>query len=572
VVSAELDLSEGALILLKTRRTPPRIQGPVGTTTTGLGRLDRLLVDARGHALPAFPFDLGGTQDRVGLRRWLVLDVPSGVDLSNLVEELRSSPDVLPETILVEDPGWFRVRARGSWPTPLLDPRPDREIVSVAARSTGAGVHSGQLPEVLRAVRAPEAWKRSEGASVGIAVVDTGVDGNHMATAMLFRLKPDERPGHDGDGNGVPGDDVGINVAHLAVARRGGPPFLGLGLRGISDWDGAGTARAKRGLGHGTALAAIAAGSASPGRFPGVAPAAWILPVDVQENLAIAAGRAGTPDPRMREALVDTEGGRLRSPLWSRAAGVVYAVTEGVRVLTCAWPPEIPAHRILHDVLIFAEDNCVLPVCALDPPMPGPSPALVRWRRTWLRAHGGGAGEIVDGWTGEVLSDFAERPLRATLLVGGADVDGRPVVGGKGTDPDLYAPETSRSAESSPRNDGTPSLDARVVPYLGPAVASGLVAGVAALVTAARPDLDPVEVRHAILGGASRRGGRPWLDAAGSVRKAEDLPAGRCEPLDARRARARQTADQPFWRRIRVDASRPDPRRQPKPPPSEHWP
>jgi hypothetical protein len=326
-------------------------------------------------------------------------------------------------------------------------------------------------------------------------------------------------------------------------------------------------------LGHGTALAALAAGPETPGRSVGAAPAAWVLPVDVQENLSVAPGRAGTPDPRMRSG-PELRRLRLRSPLWARAAGVVYAVTEGVRILTCAWPADLPAHLILHDALTYAEDNCVLPVCALEPPEPrdGRTSALVQWRKSWLRTRGAGSGAVVDGWTGERVSDFVDRPLRATLLVGGGDPETGMPLGMPPSPPDLFAPgKALSSAVSSPRNDGSPALDVRMAPLSGSAPAAALAAGVAALVVGARPDLEPHAVREVLLAGAVRQNGRPWLDAEGALRESETASRGLCMPLDSRRA-AEKAGDRPFWKRIRLDVSRPKPKGVPGPASNRRWP
>lgn len=555
----EADLAAGALILVKTTTSPRGTSGPVGTRRTGLRQLDGFLRETGGHALPAFPFDRRGTTDRVGLDRWLVLDLPGPVELASLIRRIHSVGDLLPETILVEDPAWFRVRARLDWPIPLVPAREDRLGSFGSTGSSPPPPLAPRAPKLLRRIGVQEAWSRTRGEGVGVAVVGTGLDVNHTALSASLRTKPDERPRRDNDGNGLPGDDFGINLAHLAVAHGAGPPFLALGLvSDLSDWAGSPGPR----RGRGTVVAALAAGRRMHGGSGGVAPEAWVLGVDVEENRAVTVGRAGRPDPRMDPS----HNAPLRSPLWSRAAGIVYAVTEGARVVTCVWPP-VRAHAILHDALSFAEDNCALPVCApAGPAGPGEVSgfAPARWRRDWLHDHGGGAGALIDGWSGELLPDRADRPLRATLVVGGLDPKGRPLPGALTTQPDLFAPAKADAPVSTPANDGTPAFDVRTAPYTGPAVAAGLTAGVAALVLAARPDLEPDAVRGALLGGAGSKRGHRWLDAAGALREAWQAPAGRCEDLDSRRARVRE-ARRPFWKRLKLKVKARPIGRQPDP-------
>lgn len=89
------------------------------------------------------------------------------------------------------------------------------------------------LADVIRAIKAEEAWKVADGTGVTIAVVDTGIDGSHPEFSAARR---------DG-GWALEGDD----------------PW--------TDWDG-----------HGTMCACIAAGTtAYGGRYHGVAPGAKIM-------------------------------------------------------------------------------------------------------------------------------------------------------------------------------------------------------------------------------------------------------------------------------------------------------
>jgi subtilisin family serine protease len=578
----------GGVVLFKLRRTAENAESPVGRQKLGLRTLDNLLGALGAYAFPAFPFDRTGTLDRIGLDRWIVVDLPTDVNFYQAVALLRADPFVYPESYLPEDAGFMRVHAAGAWPVALQAPRPDRGSAE-GSRPVSAGKY--RLPARppcappcglgrarrrgvswdLEMIGAPLAWKKGVGTGVGIAVIDTGVDTNHLSISANLRTKPEETPGFDADGNGVPGDWIGINFAHLAIAHGDGGPQLALGLlSNVSDWDGLSEARAASSFrGHGTAIAALAAGTGDAGERLGVAPRAWILPVDVQENLRVTESRLLEEDPRMR-----TVPGQpasfppLRSPVWARAAGVAYAVSEGVRVLTCAWPPTEP-HWILHDALLYAEDNCVLAVCAekgSTPTKASPLPRVsageagdraypARWRSSWLQTQHAGGGDVFDVWTGSVRPDFLERPLRALLVAGGAEGSPPALLG---PEPDLRIPLRSpsgaasiRSAASNPRNDSSPIPDRRTAAFSVPGSAAGLVAGAAALIGALRPDLEPLAVRNALLDSADPEHAAAGLWVPGALEAALRKPRGACEAQLEQRGH-QPTIAPPLWKRIKV--------------------
>jgi hypothetical protein len=93
----------GGVVLFKTRQTPTGLAGPVGTAELGLGSLDRLLQRLGAYALPAFPFDRSGTLDRVGLARWIVVDLPERTNFYQAVALLRADPEILAESYVPED-------------------------------------------------------------------------------------------------------------------------------------------------------------------------------------------------------------------------------------------------------------------------------------------------------------------------------------------------------------------------------------------------------------------------------------------------------------------------------------
>ena len=552
----------GGVVLFKTRRNPRGVVGPVGTRATGLSALDRLLEHLRAYALPAFPLDRSRTHDRVGLDHWLVIEIPEDANFFQAVALLREHPEIYPESYLFEDAGFFRVGI-ADWAV-LLEPAHDAgasvPLLQPEPASRPARPAVKQLPWQLERLGVAEAWEQATGEGVSIAVVDTGVDVNHLAVSSSLRFKEHEGAMRDLDGNGIPGDAIGANFAHLAIVESAyaeAAPRLALGLtEDVSDWDGATSGRGTSPRGHGTAIAALAAGSGASGQRPGVAPGATIIPVDIQENLQ-PSGRPLLEDPRMRASATTS----LRAPVWSRALGVAYAAAEGARVLTCAWPPQ-SAHWILHDALQFAEDNCALPVCAVAAPAAAEPGYPARWRRTWLNQRGLGTGSVLDLWEWREIEDFFQRPLAATLLVGALGRDGRPLAESAVTAPDLRA-VTGRgrrgvqAAVANPANDREFVLDAGLAPRAGPAAASALVAGIAALLVEVRPDLDPRELRDALLGGTLSGPSEPSqaVLAPRALAAARGLQGGYCDRLGERLRRTRSAEHRPWWQRVRVRTS-----------------
>ena len=417
----------GGVALFKLRRSP-ELDGPHGSQRTGLPRLDGLLAAFGAHALPALPFDTTGTRDRVGLRRWVAIDIPEGVNFYQAVSLLRACPDIYTESYRPEDAATLRVRATPTWPTPLTPPRPREPGRDDELERVGGSPPPGP-PWELQAIRAPAAWERATGVGVGIAVVGTGVDVNHVAVSESLR----------------------------------------------STWIDA-----------------------------------WILPVDVEENLRRALPQRTHDDLRVRLA-----GGRLRSSAWARAAGVVYAVVEGAGVVTCAWS-DLEPDWIVHDALLYAEDNCVLPVCLAGPGYPA------GWAPVRRAARRSGGGDVRDAWTGALHRDYTLRPLRGAVL--------------------------ARVASAVERADvWVPQGRSRVAPAPPSAVAVGLAAGAAAVVRELRSDLEPRTLRRLIAGE-----GR--LDLAGALDRAVEMPPGGCTSIE-RRLEQRAERSRPIWKRVKVKVS-----------------
>jgi subtilisin family serine protease len=555
----------GGVALFKLRRLAAPLDPLAGTRALGHATLDAKLEKLSAWALRAFPFADPSAHDQVGIGRWIAIDVPRGTNYYQAIDWIRSDPAVEPASYLPVDSDWLRVARRGDWPeafAPVADassrrPRSQRQPAPAPAPAPGFA------PRDLRLIGAPEVWSSRTGEGVRIAIVDTGLDSNHAALAPNLISKPGERPGVDSDGNGIPGDAIGANFAHLALLRGDGPPSLALGLvSDVSDWHGA--LDGGENWGHGTAIASLAAGAGGPGARLGVAPRAQLIAVDVEENLRASASTLHHEDPRQRER--EAGGPPLRSGVWSRAAGVVYAVSARARVLTCAWSADTP-HLLLHDALAYAEDNCALPVCAVEAP-PGPLDSYpAQWRAAWLAHNDLGNGSVLDLWSGELHEDLLERPLSATLIAGALEARGKPTAEAEEIEPDLFAPTGGwrgrggvAAAASNPRNDQTPLPDYRAAPFRGPAAAAGLIAGTAALVSELRPDLDPSAVAASLREGTREFSGYPLLHAPGALRSALQRQPGTCADPDPQRKRI--TADLPA-RRPRPD---PDPAGSPASP------
>ncbi len=543
----------GGVILLRTRLRPTEPLGAEGRARVGLPALDARLAALGLHALAAFPLDLVGFRDGAGLDHWLAIDVPDDVNFYQAAALLRSSPDVEPESYLPLAGPFPRAEADGDWPTPLVASRADRPGDAPdleLAGDDGSLPDEAHLPPDLREMQAARAWKRAAGDGVLIGVVDSGVDLGHAALDGVVRVKRSEHPGADVDGNGIPGDEYGANFAHLALVRGSdGIPRLGLGLEGdVSDWWGADLGLPTSQWGHGTAVAALAAGSGLVGSTLGVAPRAQVLAVDVQENLRRPSERGDADDPRSRERRAPAlgawpEADRLQSSPWAKALGVVYAVSEGASVVTCAWEPG-PERWILRDALLFADEACAVVVCAAndgEPAAPG------SWTRASLARRGRETGDAFDAWTGETHRDLYLRPLHGVLLAAPSTSPAR--------DADFRVRVTDArgwslaAAASQPLAEGRGAGRAS---HAAPpdAAAVGRIAGAAALVRQLRPDLDPWEVREALA--STERDGA--IDLAAALDRAEGMEQGGCTPRDRRRELAHETA-RPWWQRIGLRVS-----------------
>ncbi len=549
------DPYQGGVVLFKLRRLPEPFREPVSRDALGLAPLDETLEALGALVLPAFPFDRTGTRDAVGLGLWVAIDLPEGVNFYQAVSWLRTDPSIHAESYLPADGAFLRVGPHADWPTPLrevtriVDPDSDAYRTAVQSATVKRAAANSATPELV-AIGAPQVWSQEQGDGVRLAVIDTGVDTNHAALVPNLHDKSSERGGDDLDGNGVPGDRYGVNLAQLAIARDENGAKLALGVVGdVSDWDGA-TERTRHDWGHGTAIASLAASAGGAGIPLGVAPRAQIVVVDVQENLRTSLAAPRDADPRASE--IDSSPTLLHGSTWARAAGVAYAVGERARVLTCAWPGE-KASWILHDALLFAEDNCATLICGPGDEVGSTGSYPSHWRKDWLEKNGGDTGVVWDPWSGEESSAVLLRPLRGLIVVNATpstliapDLVLPPRPGG---------PMRVAAALSNPRNDGSSVPDRRIGEQSGSVTAVGLSAGAALLVTGERPDLEPWAVRDALVTGASRTTGEPGLSVAGAIAATGQLENGACRQL-MRREPVKEVSP---WPSLKVKTSLDDP-------------
>ncbi len=165
------------------------------------------------------------------------------------------------------------------------------------------------------AARLPEAWTRSRGEGVLIAIIDTGVDLAHPDLASRIAVNAAElngAPGVDDDGNGYVDDVRGYDFTDAP------------GLPGVGDYEGR-DADPTDDYGHGTEVAGVAAAAWNNGvGIAGAAPGARILPV-----------RAGfrTSLPFLPAVLQEDDA----------AAAVIYAADRGARVLNLSWGDVVDA-------------------------------------------------------------------------------------------------------------------------------------------------------------------------------------------------------------------------------------
>ena len=330
------------------------------------------------------------------------------------------------------------------------------------------------------------------------------------------------------DGNGVPGDEFGVNLAHLAIAARRRRHARGARAPPPTSRTGpALTSAPGRDWGHRTDRGVDRRGSGANQSRIGVRSArADSRRSTCGENLRTA------PDPAQRRRPAHAQRRRRRRAAarqlgTARAAAIVYAVGEALarahlRVAGAA------GRTGSCDALLFAEDNCALPVCGPgdEPSATAPTPRTGATHR--LERHGG---EAPAWWSTRGRAEALERsarPLRATAGRGGRSDPGHRT-------PISCCPSPAAcgscidGAVSNPWNDGTTIPDKRTAPVTGSAGRG-------------RPRRRRCRARHRHAPGHRALGdppgaGRRRGEAAQRQRRASRCPNALCGDRPARRGR-----------------------------------
>lgn len=375
--------------------------------------------------------------------------LPDGSDLEDAIRSLRDDAHV----------AW--VQRDHAHALDQLAPLPDDPFL----HSEGSWGQAFEDLWGLFRIRAPEAWGIARGLGVVVAVVDTGLDYEHPDIAANVwvnpgedldgndRVDPSDWNGIDDDHNGFVDDLRGFDFANSIDADRDG------------DYDGpqdAGDPDPFDDRGHGTHVAGTVAAVADNGiGIAGVAPRARIMPLK------------GFP----------AEGPGRDSDLWR---AVLYAAENGARVINNSWScsPLCPDNPLAEEIVAIVHAMDVVIVTS--------------------------AGNLQT----DVVLNSPEK-LRETITVASSGQDDRPSEsftnfgwlvdvaapgGGPSGDPDVrIARRNILSLRSSgDDSDEFASVGEGYWRSSGTSMSAPHVAGVAALLLSAEPDLDYESVRRRI--------------------------------------------------------------------------
>jgi len=279
----------------------------------------------------------------------------------------------------------------------------------------------------------------SETTAVVVAIVDSGSDLVHPElTGRLWR-NPDEIPynGIDDDRNGFIDDTLGYDVSGDSSAY-----FDPVGDNDPTD-----------SVGHGTHLAGIVASTADQYGVVGVAPQTRLMTVKMYPNATTTVG----------------------------AAGIVYAVNAGARIINVSWGTPFEA-AILREALDFARANGVFVSIAV-----GNTGDNTRF----FPAAFDGAFTVGAGNSDGFVTDFSTYGAHVDLIAPGLDILSLRAAG-----TDMYA------VAGEP---GIRIVDDDSLYYLsdGTSMAAPVVAGAAAAMLSWRPDLTLDELEELLREGAT---------------------------------------------------------------------
>jgi hypothetical protein len=278
----------------------------------------------------------------------------------------------------------------------------------------------------------------AETTSVVVAIIDTGIDFLHPELAGRIWSNPDETPdnGIDDDHNGYVDDVHGFDVSGDSLTI----------IDIIPDNDPSDE------TGHGTHLAGIVAANADDAGVIGVAPWAKIMPVKIYPNAMASVG----------------------------AAGIIYAVSSGARVINVSWGSPYDS-RLIQEAMEFARSNGVFVAVAA-----GNSGNAQRFYPASFDSVFAVAAGASDGY----LTYFSTYGPQIDVVAPGQDMLS---LRARGTD--MYA---------SSGEPGNRIVDADSLYYLadGTSMAAPVVAGGAAMLWSFRPDLGLAQLEQILRLGA----------------------------------------------------------------------
>jgi subtilisin family serine protease len=352
---------------------------------------------------------------------------------------------------------------------------------------SSSGAWGQSFPDLwgLHLVGAEAAWDVARGAGVVIAIIDTGIDAGHPDLASSIWVNPGEIPGNhrDDDGNGYVDDVNGWNF--------------------VDD-----SGRVDDDNGHGTHVAGTAAASGNDGT--GILGVAWESRVMAVKGL-------------------DADGNGYVSDL---AEAILYAVDNGAAVVNASWGG--PATSTMRDVLAAAHGAGVVVVAAAGNDAADLDGRLVQ------------AFDPSDDPNAISVSAFTHADRLAPFSNFGTSID--VAAPGGGDDDPAGTPSPERSVLSLRARNAAPAITGNGVLVVGDvflrqagtSMAAPHVAGAAAVLLSARPDLSPEQVRQALRLGADDTGAPGWdvqagygrLNVAGALAVESPAVAHLLTPLD----------------------------------------
>jgi serine protease len=400
-----------------------------------------------------------------------------GVDSATLARRLAADPDV---AWAVVD---HRRRALALPNDPLLSAGP---AVNLQTQTGGPVVGQWYLREPTELFRsstnAQAAWARSTGAGVVVAVLDTGVLGNHadLAGQVLagYDFVRDTAYSNDGDGRDGDASDPGD---WITAAEDASGPYKDCGQQD-SSW-------------HGTHVAGIIAASTNNGiGMAGLAHGAKVLPVRVL-------GKCGGYDSDITAGMLWAAGiDQAGLPGSTAPAKVLNLSLGGDGSCTAAYQDAIASVTGRGAVVVAAAGNSVGRAVGTPANCPGVIGVA------GVRHAGSKVG----------FSDLG--PEIAIAAPGGNCVNIEP-----GT-PCLYPIlTTSNSGLRGPATGGSIYTDSFNI-SVGTSFATPMVAAAAALILAARPDLSPAQVKSVLQSSARA------FPSSGADNGADPTPVAQCQP------------------------------------------